>query len=291
MNDLSEKEDKVYTQVESNSQNLYTKIKSSRKRIFEKWYEVTKGIKWLEKLIIFQHKYLPIPVFLYDYLFRLNIIKVLLNFYGYHIWHIKYDLRKGNQKEYWDSKDSLYWHFWRQTDKDSNISQILKIPQIIKCLDNNSLTACELGFGLGKYYRQHWRYNNLKKYLAVDTNKFVCDYNKRYYKKDKNLQIINSTAEEFMNSDHKFDILISSGEVFAYIDPKSVDNIFKDLKPKGVKIVIIIAEGTINDDDIIWPDGTIEYNFKRRLIANGFEDKQYYFQEHENKVLKYIVMC
>ena len=263
---------------------------AQRKRIFEKWYEFTKNITWLEKVIYFQHRFFPIPLPLYDYLFRFNITKVLFNFYGYHIWHSKYRTREGNHLHYWKSKESLYWHFWRQTDKNSNIKEVLAIPKIKACFQNSELIACELGFGLGKYYRQQWSDNKLKEYLAVDTNQHVCDYNKKYYKKFKNLKVVNSSAEDFINSEQNFDILIASGEVFAYIEPKLVDHIIQKLKGKGVKIVIILGEGCMTED-LHWPDGTYEYNFKKRLVENGFADKQYYYSEHDIKVLKYIVMC
>ena len=270
--------------------NLYKRLITSRKRLFERWYEFTKNITWLEKFIYFQHRFFPIPLALYDYIFRFNITKVLFNFYGYHIWRVKYNAREGNHSDYWNSKESLYWHFWRQTDKNQNIKEVLEIPQIKACLKNSELVACEFGFGIGKYYRQHWINNQLKEYIAVDINKYICDYNKRYYKKHKNLKIINSSAEDFINSEQKFDILIASGEVFAYIEPKLVDHIIQKLKEKGVKFVIILGEGTMTED-ILWPDGTYEYNFKKRLIENSFADKQFYYQEHDNKVLKYIVMC
>jgi hypothetical protein len=269
---------------------IFNKYKAARKRLFEKWYKYSQSIIWLEKLIVFQHKNFPIPLKLYDYLFRLNITKVLFNFYGYHVWRVKYNTRDGDHLNYWRSKESLFWHFWRQTDKNQDINGILQIPPINACLQNNDLVACELGFGIGKYYRQNWCNNNLKEYLAVDLNKYICDYNKKYYKKYKNLKIINSSAEEFINSDQKFDILIASGEVFAYIEPKIVDSIFRQLSGKGVKYVIILGEGCMTQD-IVWPDGTIEYNFKKRLVENGYADKEFYYREHDNKVLKYIVMC
>ena len=164
----------------------------------------------------------------------------------------------------------------------------MAIPQITACLQNNELIACELGFGLGKYYRQEWSNNKLKEYLAVDTNKYLCDYNKKYYKKTKNLRVINSSAEDFINSEQNFDILIASGEVFAYIEPKFVDHIIHKLKEKGVKYVIILNEGCMTED-IRWGDGTYEYNFKKRLVESGFADKQFYYQEYEIK-LKYIVI-
>ncbi|MDR3609020.1 MAG: hypothetical protein P4L27_00480 [Ignavibacteriaceae bacterium] len=276
--------------IKSGFHKQYKRFKTVRKRIFEKWYRYSKNITWLKKTIVFQHRYIPIPLFIYDYLFRLNITKVILNFYGYHVWQLKYNERAGSHLSYWNSKESLYWHFWRQTDKGIYLAEILKIPQIKACLEDNELTACELGFGLGKYYRQQWHNNKLKKYLAVDTNKYICEYNKKYYKRHKNLEIINSSAEDFINSEQRFDILISSGEVFAYIKPILVDHIIHKLKEKAVKVVIILEEGTMNDD-IVWPDGTIEYNFKQRLMESGYSDKQYYIQEHENRVLKYIVMC
>jgi hypothetical protein len=270
--------------------NLVIRLIASRKRIVGKYNEYTKNITWLKKVIYFQHRYFPIPLFLYDYIFRSNIIKVLFNFYGHHIWLYKYGAREGNHLGYWNSKDSLYWHFWRQTDKNIYIKDVLAIPQIFTCLQNSELIACELGFGLGKYYRQEWSNNKLKEYLAVDTNKYLCDYNKKYYKKNQNLRVINSSAEDFINSEQNFDILIASGEVFAYIEPKLVDHIIHKLKEKGVKYVIILGEGCMTED-IHWEDGTYEYNFKKRLVESGFADKQYYYQEHDSKVLKYIVMC
>ena len=270
--------------------NLYKRFLTSRKILFARWYEFSKSIKWLEKAIIFQHRFFPIPLTLYDYIFRSNIVKVLFNFYGYHIWRIKYTKREGNHLNYWNSKESLYWHFWRQTDKNENIKEILEIPEINACLQNSELVACELGFGLGKHYRQEWSNNKLKEYLAVDTNKYICEYNKRYYKRNKNFKVINSSAEEFINSEQKFDILITSGEVFAYMEPKLVDHIIQKLKKKGVKFVIILNEGSMTED-ILWPDGTYEYNFKKRLMESGFADKQFYYEEHESKVVKYIVMC
>jgi hypothetical protein len=163
--------------------NLYKRLITSRKRIFHIWYEFTKNITWLKKVIYFQHRFFPIPLFLYDYIFRSNITKVLFHFYGYHIWAYKYGVREGNHLGYWNSKDSLYWHFWRQADKNINIKDVLAIPQITACLQNSELIACELGFGLGKLYRQQWCNNKLKEYLAVDTNQYVCDYNKNIIKR------------------------------------------------------------------------------------------------------------
>jgi hypothetical protein len=276
--------------LKQNIDLLYKRLITSRKRIFHIWYEFTKNITWLKKVIYFQHRFFPIPLFLYDYLFRSNITKVLFHFYGYHIWAYKYGVREGNHLGYWNSKDSLYWHFWRQADKNINIKDVLAIPKITACLQNSELIACELGFGLGKHYRQQWSNNQLKEYLAVDTNKFVCDYNRKYYKKIKNLRVINLSAEDFINSEQNFDILIASGQVFAYIEPKLVDYIIHKLKEKGVKYVIILGEGCMTED-ILWGDGTYEYNFKKRLVESGFADKQFYYQEDDRKVLKYFVMC
>jgi len=270
--------------------NVFNKYKAIRKRLFERWYKFSESLTWLEKIIVFQHKHFPLPLKLYDYLFRFNITKVLLNFYGYHVWRVKYNSRDGDHLNYWMSKESLYWHFWRQSDKNLNIKEILTIPEINACMQNNELVACEFGFGIGKYYRQNWSNNKLKEYLAIDINKYICDYNKKFYKKIKNFKVINSSAQDFIKSDQKFDILIASGEVFAYIEPQIVDYIFQELKGKGVKFVIILGEGCMTHD-IVWPDGTLEYNFKKRLIENGYEDMRFYYQENENKILKYIVMC
>ena len=276
--------------MERKNRNLYKRLLVSRRNLVERWYEFTYNISWLKKVIYFQHRIFPIPLFKYDYIFRTKFIRFLFNFYGHHIWLFKYGVRDGNHLGYWNSKDSLYWHFFRQTDKNRNIKDVLAIPQISVCFQNSELIACELGFGLGIFYRQHWCNNNLKEFLAVDTNKYVCDYNKKYYKKIKNLRVINLSAEDFINSKQNFDILIASGEVFGYIKPKLVDHIFQKLREKGVKIVIILGEGCMTED-ILLPNGNYRYNFKNKLVESGFANKQFYFQEDDSKALKYFVMC
>jgi hypothetical protein len=276
--------------MERKQPNLYKLLIALRKRVQRKYDEYTKNMTWLKKVIYFQHRFFPIPLFLYDYIFRFHITKVLFNFYGHHIWLYKYGVREGNHLGYWNSKDSLYWHFWSQTEINENIKIILEIPEINACLQNSELVACELGFGLGKFYRQQWSNNKLKEYLAVDTNKYLCDYNKKYYKKNKNLRVINSSAEDFINSGQNFDILIASMGVFEYFEPKLVDHIIHKLKEKGVKYVIILSEGCMTED-LYCEDGTYDYNFKKRLVESGFADKQFYYQEDDRKVLKYFVMC
>jgi hypothetical protein len=273
-----------------NYNKLLKTYRAKRKKIFENWYNYTTRLGWLERVTVFQHKYFPMPLFLYDYFYRSNFMKVIFNYYGYHIWRYKYTTRGENHSDYWKSKESLYWHFWRQSDKNVFIKEIMKIPAVKECLQNREYVACELGFGLGKNYRNEWIHNNLKEYLAVDMNKYVCEYNEKYYSKVKNIKVINSSAEDFIKSDEKFEILIACGEVFAYIEPKSVDNIFQKLKEKGVKVVIILGEGCMTHD-IVWPDGTREYNFKERLDKYGYAERNFYYDEHKSKVLKYLVVC
>src|ERR1035437_768678 len=102
---------------EQNIDLLYKRHITYMNRIVDRWYKFTRNITWLKKVIYFQHRFFPFPLFLYDYIFRSIITKVLFNFYGYHIWLYKYGTREGNHLGYWNSKDSLYWHFWRHTDK------------------------------------------------------------------------------------------------------------------------------------------------------------------------------
>ena len=137
--------------MERKHPNLIKRLLTARKRIFIRWYKFTNNITWLKKVIFFQHRVFPIPLFLYDYLFRFHITKVLFNFYGHHIWLYKYGVREGNHLGYWNSKDSLYWHFWCQTDINENIKKILEIPEINACLQNSELVACELALVLENF--------------------------------------------------------------------------------------------------------------------------------------------
>jgi hypothetical protein len=123
------------------------------KAIYTKFSEFMINNEIVKLFIYKQHESFPMPLFLFDFLFRFRLLKYLFNFYGFHVWNSSYSRRDGDNISYWLSKESLYWHLWRQTDHDGkSITEIMISNGIKDYLSNKNLIALEVGFGIGKNY-------------------------------------------------------------------------------------------------------------------------------------------
>ena len=246
---------------------------------------------FLRKLIYTQHRLLPMPLWAFDWIFRSGFRRRLFDFYGANVAKYSY-LRREGQLDYWLSKESLYWHFWRQTDTHAKTLREVasSLNTIVFKNEATSLTAVELGFGVGKDYAKFFKRLNFKKYIAVEPNAYLCDYAVKKFLFDKNLEIINALVGDFIEQRRSFDFLFCSGGVFMYLDQPNVNAFFQSLKGAGVKVIIILNEGTPGDD-ITRDDRTTMFNFKQRLITSGYSNARFIEKQKENGVYSYFVMC
>ena len=244
----------------------------------------------VRSLVLFQHKLVPMPLVMFDWIFRSGFRRRIFDFYGSSIAKNFYNNRGSNQLNFWLSKESLYWHFWRQTDTDDRVlGEVLSLDQIKKKFETDALVVAELGFGMGKNYAKFLRPNNFKKYIAVEPNTYLCDYVSRKFESDKNLEVVNSSAIDFVNYKRKIDVLLCSGGVLMYLDKIAIDAVFCSLATSGANTLIILNEGTWTED-ISREDGTTMYNFKKRLIELGFE-KTFIENQKAEGIYSYFVMC
>lgn len=246
----------------------------------------------VSKLIRVQHRLWPMPLAMFDVIFRSGLRRRLFDFYGANIAKYSYLRRGSDQLGYWLSRESLYWHFWRQTDTNDKIfDEILSLEPVKNLLsDEGGLTAVEIGFGLGKNYAKFLRQNNFKKYIAVEPNVYLCNYVAKRFLSDKNFEVVNASVADFTSQERGFDILVCSGGVFMYLDSQTVNRFFQSLMGAGVKTVIILNEGT-TENDIYRDDGTTMYNFKKRLLASGYNNKDFIEKQKEDRVYSYFIMC
>ena len=148
------------------------------KTAFRNWNNFLLKSNFVRRLIFAQHKLLPMPLGVFDVIFRSGLRRRLFNFYGSHVANFSYLRRGGDQLKFWLSKESLYWHFWRQTDTNDEIfKEIFSIEPIKNIFSNGGgLTAVELGFGIGKNYDKFLRQKKFTKYIAVEPNQYLCHY-------------------------------------------------------------------------------------------------------------------
>ena len=243
-------------------------FKNLIKRLYRQYAEFTIKSRVLGRLIHLQHQILPMPIGLFDRLFQIKSVRSLFNFYAHHVFMSAYDSRT-NTTEYWLSKAPMYWFFYSRYQIDfEKIDRMLKMPEVSAFLQDSSLTAVELGFGIGRNYRYLREQIDLRKYVAVEINSFACDYARNQYP-DPNLQVINQSIEAFVAESFPFEVLLVFGRVLMYLPPPVLDQLIASLPGRGVKKILIFAEGS-QGEDRYFPDGTIMYNFKHRLEAAGY---------------------
>ena len=107
----------------------------------------------LKNILRIQHKYLPIPLFIYKYLFKYKLFLKLSLKYGKLCYDTDFKTYGGSSRSlqnYWNSKRSLYWHYmWLHFNRfDKLFLEIYKkYPKIFK-----DLRVCDLMTGIGAPY-------------------------------------------------------------------------------------------------------------------------------------------
>ena len=243
-------------------------LKKTLKQFYDRYAELTLKSQFLRQVIYWQHQVLPMPIALFDQLFRVKLVRKGFNFYAHHVFMCAYDRRKDTE-DYWLSKEALYWFFYSRYHADTGqIDQILQVPEVSAFLRDDSLTAVELGFGIGRNYRYLRNHICLKKYIAIELNSFACKYAAAEYS-EPNFKVLNQSIEEFTNETFPFEVLLVFGRVLMYLPPPVLAQLIASLPRRGVRKILVLAEGS-QGPDRQFPDGTIMYNFRQRLEAAGY---------------------
>lgn len=209
-------------------------------------------------LIGFQHRHVPLPIAMFDKLFRHRVTARLFAFYGPHAFHADYANRSSNE-DYWMGRRSIYWHLFRQND----IFELGTYPaEILKLLGRGDLVFAEPGFGIGKQTRHLLESGVLrfKSYIAAEPNDYARAYASRHmpeftYKAGGLSDLLSET----------FDVLVINGGVLMYCDRKTVDEFFARLPKTGCNYVVVMGEG--GPREVVRPDNTTMYALKDRLLA------------------------
>jgi hypothetical protein len=237
-------------------------------------------------VVAFQHTHAPLPLPLFDGLFRLRLARRVAGRYGQACFNAHYhqDRMEVGNLDYWMSKDSLYWHFWRQTDTSPDAIRIAQ--QLAPPLRDKTLKAAELGFGIGKNRFFHKDLFPFERYVGVEPNTHCAAVARS---RMPSIEVRELTIMDFIDSKEHFDILLVFGGVLMYMPPNDVDRLFVALGERDLKCVLILDEGVgEGEDDDARSDGTIMYNFQKRLSGNGYGDRQYYLEAQNNRPINRI---
>jgi hypothetical protein len=230
----------------------------------------TRNARYLEesrvfgKLVDLQHRFAPLPLAVFDRLFRVRPIARLLAPYGLHVFLSRYKKRLNNES-YWLSRESLYWHLYRQNDvQDESLRGIAAEPRLRERMTNGELTFLEPGFGLGKQTRAMMAAGLLsfRTLYACDLNPHVRAYVKKRF--GPTFTLLDATIRDLSTTAPQFDVLLANGGVFMYTEAQELDQFFGTLKSRGCNTVIILQEGSPSGD-VRRPDNTTIYDFKSRL--------------------------
>ncbi len=242
------------------------------------------------------------PIWLFDMIFKYKTTSYIFNFYGKIVCDLVFeDFQYGNSIKgnniFWLDKDAIYWHLWKQSDTYKKVFDIIfEEHKELEGLLKKDLIAAKIGVGVGKTFNKSLKINKFKKFYLAEPNEFILDYIKDKYKSIHNIEFLNADIKELSNlQEFKCDILFSVGGVFMFEEREIVKDFFKSMHEKGLKYMIIVAEGTQENDDVVRDNTTTMYNFKKLLIEAGFKDKKFYMHNGDNydstKTLKYFIMC
>jgi SAM-dependent methyltransferase len=200
----------------------------------------------LGALVRFQHRHMPLPLPLFDMLFRNRVIAKLFSSYGSHVFHASYDERRN---DYWTSRESIYHHLWYQSQPWwSVIEGFLREPEIRSFLSRGDLAFFEPGFGLGRTTRALIQRDILRwrSYYATDPNSYLCDYfRKRFGERlGDSFELHPGTIEDVVASALRFDALLAFGGVLMHLPEDVLTAFFASLPQRGCRYVLITRDGS-----------------------------------------------
>ena len=223
--------------------------------------------KFVEFLVVMQHRVLPIPLSAWRkfYSSRKVFNNNFLRYYGQLCFMSAYRSNKrlsgggDSNSDYWLSRESLYWHYWKITDFNEGRMRDL-IYSHKNVLEGNAL---ELGFGLGKHYRFIKKYSSFTNYYATEINSYcvkesILEFPEVRFIENRIQGITRETVDKF-----RINTIFSFGGVLFYLTPAEIDVLFSSFK--NVQNIVILDEG--EDEDHFREDNTVMYDFSSRIAS------------------------
>ena len=237
----------------------------------------------IKKIIIIQHRFLPLPLFFYKNLFRTKLLYKI--FFKYYSFIYSYDLpavssffpNKENDndnaslKKYWLSKRSLYWHYahFYINRFDKTFKRIYQ--EHSKIFTNKRL--CDPMAGLGTIYLL----NKLKLDITlIENNKYCYEFLRKKFPQNK---VFNEDWSYIKTMSDNIDTLILVSGCLIYLDENEVEYFFKITK--NIKNFVIIADGA--DQDTFFSNGLKYWDLKSRLkkYNNHYQNSKIYIEKNK----------
>lgn len=252
----------------------------------------------LGSLVRFQHRHMPLPIPLFDVLFRNKVTATLLFPYGKHVFDASYKIRTSND-EYWTSRECLYCHLYRQRFVRWDVVEgLLEEPEIRAFLSRGDLAFLEPGFGTGRVTRalmerglMRWR-----SYYATEPNAHLCDYVRRRFGKrlGESFEIHQGKVQDLVASPQRFDVLFANSGVLMFCPKDVVAAFFATLPQRGCRYVLITLEGSpdgkaFRDHDFAPAGNATQYAF-RPLLETVYPRARFIARVGADGIYEYFCM-
>ena len=233
----------------------------------------------LTNLIRYQHRVLPLPLSVWKLIYRKKRFATvpIVRFYGQECFLADYldtsRLDRGAQGNinYWLSKKSLYWHYWKAPYTD--IGRIEDIGYTFPGIFSGNIL--ELGFGIGRYFPEIMNFSSEMNYYALEPNKYCIEETKKAYPQIKCIcSKANEIPDKFIENNNITKVFVFGG-VLAFLSLEEMKDLFEEFK--SCSLIIVLNEG--GDEDIIREDNTIVHDIPSRVSE--------IWEKPVNKILKH----
>ena len=249
-------------------------------------------------LVRFQHRHMPLPIPLFDLLFRNKVTAKLLHPYGNHVFYAGYE-RRTNSDEYWTSRECLYWHLYAQRHGRWDIvERLLEEPEIRAFLLRADLAFLEPGFGTGRVARSMMERGLLRwrSYYATEPNAHLCDYVRRRFGKrlGESFEIHQGKVQDLVASPQRFDVFFVNSGVLMFCPEEVIASFFATLPQRGCRYVLMIREGSpdgkaFRDHDFT-PTGNATHYAFRPLLETVYPRARFIARVGPDGIYEYFCM-
>jgi SAM-dependent methyltransferase len=245
--------------------------------------------KIVNRIVCTQHQYAPVPIGIYTRFFSNRLMSILFTWYGHHVYHFGYNKRKSDQ-EYWASDESLYYYGISQAQhREVEIQAILNRIDVSKFLQNKESVIVDLGCGTMKDIRK-LIYDGVvlsNNVYGIDFNEVLTKYFDLIGGLPKGVSLRFGNMQEELVKIPSIDVAFILGGTLEYMPRDDVTGVFSGLREKGVKVIIVIGEGT-EKDDYKHETGVWIYNLKKIVADSGFGNNwNDVFETKDDGVLAY----
>lgn len=233
----------------------------------------------VQRVVALQHRIAPVPIAAYSTFFASRTRAMLFGWYSTLAFHASFDVRVSNGG-YWSSSESLYWYLGvaRHQIKTKEIEALFDIPDVAAILRDREISVLDIGCGVMKeesYMTQRKGFLP-RRLIGLDLNRHLEPYAFTDPRIDTTFLVADVTQVSF--AEIRPDVVFFFGGVIEFLSLEAVTNLFANAIKNGVKLVLIIGEGSygtgVTDERVDHRDGSFCFQHDVAAILDSLGNPQ-----------------